>query len=157
MVRKDLSTDKDGTTYDGTANVESVVWEVTAPVIEAYGISKNSVVRAVLKDTTPADLPDGAIIRIYGASPDGNNKKIILEKRYGAFKNANQYSELEQVKVKNPFIIPPAYKLIVTVESSTASAKANSSIEITDVEVINMATANEEVKKTVEAFARLLS
>jgi len=158
-MKKDLTTDKDGTFTNSTANVESVVWTVEAPVTRAYGIPKGAVVRAVLKDNqaTPADLPDGAILRIYGASPDGNNKKIILEKRYGAFRNANQYNKLEQITVDNGFIIPPAHKLIATVESSTAMEATNSSIEVVDVDEINMAVASDDVKKAIETFAKLLA
>jgi hypothetical protein len=156
-MKKDLTTDKDGTFSDGTAGVESVVWTVEAPVTRAYGIPKGAVVRAVLKYATPTDLPDGSILRIYATSPDGNNKKIILEKRYGAFRNANQYNKLEQITVDDPFIIPPAHKLIATVNSSSALKASNSSIEVVGVDEINMAVASEEVKKAIETFAKLLA
>ncbi len=155
-MRKTLSTDKDGTFSDSTANEESKVWEVEAPVTRAYAIPRGAVVRVTLQDATATALPDGAIVRIYGASPDGLNKKIILEERYGRWKNANQYDKNQRVEIPNAFIIPPAHKLLVTVESSTAMASANSSIEI-EVDEINMVTANEDVKKAVSGFARLLA
>jgi len=124
---------------DSIADLETPVVEYTVPRGIAVAFQAGHKFYLYLADATGAALPDDAIIRVYVADPTGVASKIqVLEAKLGEVNRLK--GALEEVyRLHAGFSRAEDEKLIITVLSGTAAAKANTRLRLEGIQIVRIA------------------
>lgn len=107
--------------------------EVEVPDGVWYLLEAGQILRLVLQDTTPSELPNDAKIRVrvFGNTVKEDGEQLGGVRQYREFSNANQYDEDEvrRIEADKDILLKPGRYIVIEVNSSTAISASDSFYE----------------------------